>query len=76
MEITCVERNLTYFLEGDNEAVHEYTISTNRPENGGESEPFTHIEAAGSEIDIPTAELPFLIEALRLFLSDDKKINE
>ncbi len=76
MEITCVERNLTYFLEGDHETVHEYTISTSQPENGSEKEPLTHIEAAGSEIDVPTAELPFLIEALRLFLDDDKKINE
>lgn len=74
MNIKCVERQISYMLEDGENGIHEYSISTSKQETP--STTTTHIVTGDAEMEIPTSEIPFLIEALLLFVSDYKKINE
>lgn len=76
MKITRIEREITYLITDADGNDHRYTIS-NSSDKGKGNVPTTYIcgDHEGEEIEVPTAELPFLIKSLKLFLSDYSTIK-
>lgn len=75
MKIARIERNINYVLIDESGDDHGYTLSNSGPTDDG-TKPTTCIFFGSSEMELPTEEIPFLIEALQMFVNDDKKINE
>lgn len=76
MEISRIEREVTYRLTDNNGEEHSYTIASSFDAN--EKNPITYICGKHSyeEIEVPNSELPFLIETLNLFAQDYSLINK
>ena len=75
MNIQRVEREVTYLLTDEAGNDHRYSIVSTCKKGDDSSVTTIFVDNRSEGVEVPTAELPFLIESLRMFIEDYKDMN-